>query len=171
MKPPIALDFLAAEPRLPPAGLALLAAALTGAALLGWQHVRLQAELDTLRAGLEARQSAPRALRGAPPETAADLKRAQEVLRRLDAQWNALFSAVESALGADVALLAIQPDLAAGRVTLNGEAKSLPAALDFAARLNRGAVLSEAMLGAHEVRVNDAHRPVRFTLGARWGQR
>lgn len=170
MKPEIALDFLARDPRVPVAGIALLGVALGLAALLGLQFAQLRAEIAAQNEALQAARPAPPRVRPAPPESAVDLKRAQGVLRRLAAPWNALFAEVEVAVGANVALLAIQPDVGNARVTLTGEAKNLREALAFAERLNGGKVLSEAILGGHEVRVQDPHRPVRFTIEARWPQ-
>jgi Tfp pilus assembly protein PilN len=174
MRRDIELDFLAVEPRVPRAGLALLAAGALCAALAGWRFAalqeetrRLEARIDSLRAGRHERVQA-RDGRSAAPEVAADLSRARTVARRLAAPWDELFAEVEAAVGPDVALLAIQPDLANARIALTGEARSIGHGLAFAARLNRGAALGEALLTAHEVRVQDPQRPVRFTLEARW---
>jgi Tfp pilus assembly protein PilN len=172
MKPAIVIDFLAPERELPRAGVVLLAVALAALALSAWQYAALRAEAGVLATRLEALRgaSAPRAPgpREGSPQAAAELVRAQAVLQRLAAPWNGLFAGIERAVGGEVALLAIQPDVARARVTLDCEARNLREALAFAERLNRGGVLAEAILGGHEVRAQDPHRPVRFTLQARW---
>jgi hypothetical protein len=171
VKRDLELDFLAVEPRVPRAGAALLVVGLLAAALAAGRFAALRAEARDLARRMEAR-TPPRALavaaQGAESGTAADLSRARAVLRRLAAPWDELFAEVEAAVGPDVALLGVQPDLASARVRITGEARTLAQGLAFAARLNRGPALGEAMFSTHEVRVQDPQRPVRFTLEARW---
>jgi len=170
---PIALE-LAGDGGRPLGGLALLAAALLVAAALGARFALLRGEIGELTGRLEALHAAGRSrsaaavLRVSSADVAADLKRAQLVLRELGAPWNQLFAEVERAVGADVALLDLQPERAAGRVTIAGEARNLEAALAFAERLGRGPALADAVLAAHELRVQDPQRPVRFIVNARW---
>lgn len=170
MKPGIELDFLSRERRAPRAGLALLGLGIALSAALGLQFSQLRAEIARLDTALSSSAAVVETRRPPAPEALADLKRAQGVLRRLAAPWNALFAEVEGAVGPNVALLGIQPDAAGARVTLNAEANSLREAVLFAERLNAGRVLSEAVLGGHAVRAQDPQRPVRFTVEARWLQ-
>ena len=171
---PIVLDILGGERRVPVAGVALLAAGVIAAAAFGWRFAVLRAEIADLGERIDAKRSsvpAPpsaTAVRVAGVDAAADLRRAQIVLRQLGMPWNDLFSEIERAVDANVGLLGLQPELAAGRVSITAEAKDLNAALAFAERLNGGKVLSDAFLTAHEVRTQDAQRPVRFTVSARW---
>lgn len=165
------IDF-APRGRAPTAGgAALLALALALAAGMLWHHRGLTLEAARLEAKLESQQL-PQARRGsgkAPaPEAAAELVRANHVLRQLATPWNELFAAVEGAVGEHVALLGIQPDPAGARVTLSGEARSIGEALWFAQRLAAGGTLADAFLTGHEFRRDGAQRPVRFTLSARW---
>jgi hypothetical protein len=170
---PIRLELLA-DPRAPLAGLALLAAGGVILLALVVQFVSLRGELADLGERMQALQTAGRArgagalVRTGSKDIAADLRKAQSVLRQLAAPWNELFTELERAVAPDVGLLGLQPELAAGRVTIAGEAKNLDAALAFAERVNRGKALSDAFLVSHEIRVQDAQRPVRFTLSARW---
>jgi hypothetical protein len=171
MKRDLELDFIAAPPRVPPAGAMLLAAGLLAAALAAGHFAalrneasRLEARLDALRADRAGRVPT----KGASPEFTADLTRARAVVGRLAAPWEEMFDEVEAAIGSDVALLAVQPDLANARLTLTGEARGLKQVVAFAARLNRGKAVGDALFTTHEVRVQDPQRPVRFTLEARW---
>jgi len=170
----IDLDVLGHERRLPPAGLGLLAVALVAVIFLGWRFALLRAESGELADRIEAEQASgragpvPGALRVATGDAAAEFKRAQGVLRNLAAPWNDLFNEIEAAIGSDIGLLGLQPELAAGRVAISGEARNFESAVRFAERLNAGGVLREAFLSAHEVRVQDAQRPVRFVVSARW---
>jgi Tfp pilus assembly protein PilN len=171
VKRDLELDFIAAPPRVPAAGALLLAAGLLAAALAGGRFAALRDEarhlesrLDAVRADRPGRVQA----RGASPEFAADLTRARAVVGRLAAPWEEMFDELEAAVGGDVALLAVQPDLANARLTLTGEARALKQVVAFAARLNRGRAVGDALFTTHEVRLQDPQRPVRFTLEARW---
>jgi hypothetical protein len=171
MKRDLELDFLAAPSRVPPAGAALLAAGLLAAALAGGHYSALREEARALAARL-ALQHGERPARvlatGGGAEFATDLKRARSVAGRLAAPWEEMFEELEAAVSGDVALLAVQPDLANARLTLTGEARGLKQVVAFAARLNRGKALGDALFTTHEVRVQEPLRPVRFTLEARW---
>jgi hypothetical protein len=171
MKRDIEIDFLAVQPRVPRAGAALLATGMLLAALAGWRFVSLQEEARRLEAGIEALRPGRvvrTRTRAADHDAAAALAQARAVHARLAAPWGELFAEVEAAIGPDVALLGIQPDLANARVAITGEARTMGHGLAFADRLNRGKALGETLLTAHEVRVQDPRRPVRFTLQARW---
>src|SRR5262249_36097798 len=146
-----------------------LAAGVLCALLAGWRFATLHAEIASLGEGIAARER-PReeVKRVSLAEADGDLRRAQAVLDRLSAPWNELFAAIERAVGPRVALLGVTPELANGRVTIQAEAKNLAEALDFAERLGRGKAVGDAFMSAHEVRAQDPHRPVRFTLVARW---
>jgi hypothetical protein len=165
---PIGIDFLA-EGRRPRLGVALLAAGALCAALAGWRFAALHTEIASLGDRITARERPREDLkRVSLAESDGDLRRAQAVLDRLSAPWNELFAEIERAVGPRVALLGVTPELANGRVTIQAEAKSLGEALDFAERLGRGQAVGDAFMSSHEVRTQDPHRPVRFTLVARW---
>lgn len=172
----LAIDFAPGRRTPPAAGLVLLAAAVAFAAGIGWHYRGLLLEIERIEARLDS-GDAPRSPRSAaraaagpvPAQLAPELARAQHVVRRLTVPWNELFSAVETALDENVALLSIQPDPAAARVSVIAEARNASEALWFARRLSTGGVLADAFLTGHELlRREGAHRPVRFTLSARW---
>jgi hypothetical protein len=171
---PIDLDVLAPQTRAPRAGLALLSLAVALAAALTWRFALVSADAAALEERVDAAYLGARATPGAlavraSGDFAADLKRAQGALGQLAAPWNGLFEDLERAVSrSEVGLLGVQPELAAGRVVLVAEAKSIADALAFTERLNEGKVLADAFLAAHEVRAQDPQRPVRFTVSARW---
>src|SRR5512145_1790787 len=118
------------DPGLRWAGLLLLAAALGGLGLAIVYYVDLNDRAATLEGRLEqvARSEGlpTLAVRTGRPESgdmAEQVSRANEVLHRLTLPWNALFRAVESAAGKDVALLAMEPDLEKQQVKISGEAR------------------------------------------------
>ena len=97
-----------------------------------------------------------------------EIRQANDILQQLALPWNALFQAVESASENEIALLAIQPDAAKRIVRIGGEAKNLQALLAYITRLEQSHVLNRVYLTSHEIRTQDAEKPVRFTLVADW---
>jgi hypothetical protein len=167
----LAIDFAPRRLRPPLGGAVLLAASLAVAAGLAWQYRGLQKEIERIEAQLESRQPSGARRAAAVPvsaEAGAERARVNEVVRRLSTPWNSLFAAIEAAVGDNVALLGIQPDPAAARITLTAEARDFGEALWFAQRLSAGGTLSEAFLTGHELRRDGSQRPVRFTISARW---
>lgn len=159
----------------------VLAAVGVAAALWAWAEVRdAQEERDRQTERLDdTRRLARRALpaierptapgREAPDrEMVAEVRAANEVLDRLALPWDALFADVERALGPDVALTLVQPDPKGRTVMIDGEARDLNALLTFLARLDAAPALAEAHLRQHEWRVTDPHRPLGFSVEARW---
>jgi hypothetical protein len=96
------------------------------------------------------------------------LAAARDTARRLALPWPGLFGAIESAASDDVALLAIEPDPRAGKVTLSGDSKDYLAALTYVLNLSRSAALSGVQLVRHEVKQNDPRHPVAFAVSAAW---
>jgi Tfp pilus assembly protein PilN len=159
----------------------VLAAVGVAVALWAWDAVtEAQDERDRQTERLDdTRRLARRALpaiervkapaREAPDrEMAAEVRAANEVLDRLALPWDALFADVERALGPDVALTLVQPDPKGRTVVIDGEARHLNALLTFLARLDGAPTLAEAHLRQHEWRVSDPHRPLAFSVEARW---
>jgi Tfp pilus assembly protein PilN len=117
-----------------------------------------------------ARRSLPSFAVEDAPSTgeAQEIKAANAVLDQLAAPWDKLFADIEAATIADVALLGVQPDPRGRLVNLEGEARDLKALLTFLARLEAAPALTDAHLTRHEIRANDANRPLVFTIRARW---
>ena len=174
----------------------LLLAAILFAIATGYQYSLLNVQLAGLNEQLQHRQHTQAVTNKAPPpsrqaQTAqhAQVKQANMVLEELSYPWPALFTLLESVSGPDVALLAIRPDAAKGRLRIAGEARHLAAALDYVRKLGASGAMHDVVLEEHEVvepaipklqdqsqqessppePVNSARpKPVHFTLSARW---
>lgn len=166
----LAIDFAPRRRRPPALGAALLVAAFVLATVLAWQYRELSKEIEAIEAQLESRRApvARGSTRPLPAEARTELARLSQVVRQLSTPWDALFSSIETSIGENVALLGIQPDAAAARVTISAEARNYGEALWFAQRLSAGDTLAEAFLTGHELRRDGSQRPVRFTISARW---
>lgn len=101
-------------------------------------------------------------------EVKQEIRRANAVLSEIDLPWGTLFDSVEYATGPEVALLSFQPDAAGRTMLMGGEAKSMPALLDFVSALEREPVLKDAYLLKYEVKQDDPQRPIIFSIMASW---
>ncbi|ARO86896.1 fimbrial assembly protein [Nitrosospira lacus] len=97
-----------------------------------------------------------------------EIRRANAVLSEIDLPWGALFDSVEYATSPEVALLSFQPDAAGRTMRMGGEAKSMPALLDFVSALEREPVLKDAYLLKYEIKQDDPQRPIIFSIMASW---
>lgn len=102
------------------------------------------------------------------PEVKREIRKANAVMSELDLPWGALFDSIEYASGHDVALLSIQPDPSSRKMRIGGEAKNIPAMLDFVGALEREPALKDAYLLKYEIKRDDPHRPVTFFISASW---
>lgn len=160
----IQLDFVSRGQRSPWAGAVLFAVALAVAGDAAWSYVHVKRNIvqaETLIARAQPRQPA----RAVPAE---EIAAARDTVQRLALPWPGLFGAIESAASADVALLAIEPDARAGRVTISGDSKDYLAALTYVLNLSRSQALSSVELVRHEVKQNDPRHPVAFAVTASW---
>jgi Tfp pilus assembly protein PilN len=160
----IELNFAGRERRSPWAGAVLLAVALAVAGDAAWSYAnarRTVVQAETLIARSHP-HAAPRAV---PPE---EIAVARDTVQRLALPWPRLFGAIESAASDDVALLAIEPDPRAGKVTLSGDSKDYLAVLAYVLNLSRSDALSSVELVRHEVKQNDPRHPVAFAVSAAW---
>lgn len=158
------LDFAARSRRSPWAGALLFAVALAVAGDAAWSYLharRTFAQAETLLARAHPRKAS----RAVPAEEVAV---ARDTVQRLTLPWPGLFGALESAASEDVALLAIEPDPRAGRVTISGDSKDYLAALTYVLNLSRSQALSGVELVRHEVKQNDPRHPVAFSVSAAW---
>lgn len=96
------------------------------------------------------------------------LNSANQLIRRLQTPWDALFREIELAQSKEIALLAVQPNAERRTVMLEGEAKNASAALDYIVALEAQPSLADVSLVSHEVRREDAEKPIRFSLTAEW---
>lgn len=152
----------------------LIAASLANGAIV-WQYTRLQDQ----RAGLQLRlhtaaqladvlPAAP--LPGESPDKSKQrAKQANAVLKELGLPWPALFAHLERTANPEIALLAIRPEAARGRLRISGEARHLADVLRYVRALGSAGAMSDVVLEQHEVAGSDAQKPVHFVLSARWG--
>lgn len=171
---PLHLDFHPRATALSRLGFALCAIALALIVYLLLSFVSLNAEQENLEAkwaGLQGkkRNQASRSLKSADfARLKAEFQRANEVVDRLAAPWDALFKAVESAGSEDVALLGIQPDPEKRLVKIDAEAKDFSAMLEYVKRLAREDVLDSVHIVSHQINQQDPQKPVRFVAIASW---
>jgi len=169
--PVMRLDFAPQGMRRNAAGIVLLSAGVLSfvAILLGYQQTRAEA------AGLELRAAALESSEGdseASDHASADvIANARDVIAELSTPWPQLLEELDAA-GNDgkqsVALLAIEPDVEHRKVRILAESRTLPAALAYTERLQRGSVLRFPLLVSHEVQTKDQYQPVRFEVAAEW---
>jgi hypothetical protein len=138
-----------------------VAAAIALDAGLAWHDARKA--IDANQAAL-ARLPAGTAQRASKEEVAV----ARDTVARLAMPWDGLFGALETAASDQVALLAVEPDPKAGKVTISGEGKDYLAALSYVLNLSRSDALSGVQLVRHEVKPEDPQRPVAFSISAIW---
>lgn len=118
----------------------------------------------------EQQQRRPASGRTPAPDAATlrDIEAANRVAARLTLPWEALFHEIEVSQTGDVALLAIEPNVARRSVQLDGEARNADATLEYIAALEAQPALANVSLLSHEIRQDDAEKPVRFSIQARW---
>ena len=168
---PLQLDFKQSARHWPWLGLLLLIVGAVGVAYVANQARALTAQIDLAEARLEVlakRGNLPRPAPADPQMVQLEIRQANDILQQLTLPWDALFQALESTSEKKIALLAIQPDAAKQIVRLSGEAKNFDALLGYIARLESSRVLNHVYLTSHEVRIQDAEKPVRFSLVANW---
>jgi len=165
------LDFLQSGRRPGWAAWTLLAVSLAYALDLGRSWYSLDAEITRKETQLAARTGESRrdVIRVSnQPVREGELVVARDTLRRLSIPWDALFGALEAAQTDRAWLLAIEPDVGQGTVTLSGEARDYLAALSYVANLEQQKVLSRVHLAKHETRQSDPQRPLAFVVSASW---
>lgn len=169
--PALQLDFKQSSRHWPWLGVLLL---IVGAAWLAYaaNEARvLTGQIDLAEARLEVLAKRGKVQPASPIDAQVlqqEVRQANDILQQLTLPWNALFQVLESTSEKQIALLAIQPDTGKHIVRLSGEAKDFDALLAYIARLEKSRVLNHVYLTSHEVRTQDAEKPVRFTLVANW---
>jgi hypothetical protein len=156
------------------AGVALLVAGVAGTALLGEQYRLLLDEQALIESGMRtvavaARKKVPAASNaGDARRVALEVSRARNLLLQMSMPWNEMFASVEAANSRNVALLSIESDIAKQRVKISAEARNLGAMLNYLRDMEGRPAFADVYLESHQVQLQDAQRPVRFVLGARW---
>lgn len=151
------LDFEQEPPARQRPGRVVLAVAVLAAALVLLQRAEIADRLEQTRAEVTRLQQA-QALRagnapgadGAPADSASM------------PQWEKMLTALEVAADDSVTLLTLQTEGHDLRIT--GEARNLPAALDYAQRLDGSQAFAGTHLAHSEVVRDHPRQPVRFVL-------
>jgi hypothetical protein len=169
--PLVSVDFVAQRPRLTLTGAALLVLGVGAAVATYAEYHFMQAR----RAGLEVKLEA--ALRRNLPPAGRDARSpgyeeaAGRMAQELGTPWTRLLAELEAASRdstGEVAVLSIEPDHGKRNVHITGETRDLPRALAYVQRLQASTLLRYPMLDSHEVKTDDAQRPVRFAMTAEW---
>jgi hypothetical protein len=101
-------------------------------------------------------------------EAKQQLQQASSVIEQLSFPWNKLFQAIEENSGEDMALLSIQPDLAARTVMLDAESRNWSGMVSYIKRLEEDRFFSNVHVVSHQTQQSDPQRPVRFKLSCTW---
>lgn len=163
------IDFLR-KPRPSTGGWLLLLAGIAAVAVLARVQLELSQEHAVQAARLASLQRGPGAqLAAADGADDPMVVAARQALERARLPWHALFSALESADGADVALLAVTPQPQRRQVKIHAEARHLAAMLAFQRQLALHPSLGQVVLVDHTVVTDAPEKPVRFHISAQWG--
>lgn len=169
--PLVSVDFVRRGSRLTLAGALLLLLGVSAAAA-AWLEYRV---IETRRAGLELKLQS--VVRRGQHQPALDMRaaglteEAGRVAAELGTPWTKLLTELEAAsheVAGQIAVLSIEPDHEKHSVHITGESRDLPLALAYVQRLQTSALLRYPMLDSHEVKTDDAQRPVRFAMTAEW---
>ncbi len=156
--------------------LALLMAAVLLVSVISGEYVKLESERTDLQSQMLNDVSTSDQLQYSRPLSPYDQKALREqavqanaVLSELGRPWPALFLLLEEVAQPEIALLAIRPDAANGRLRIAGEARGMADALNYVRKLGRSGQMKDVVLEEHEVLAADQQRAVRFALSGRWG--
>ena len=170
------LDYQRTSKPVPWLGLGILAGALAVLALMGGYYQTLNQRIafweskadhierlsrHRMHASLPLTEQATRA-------QILEVKQANQVVRQLTLPWNALFKAVETSGGENIALLSMEPDMQKGMVKISGEAKDLNALLTYVKQLSTRKVFGNVFLQNHKIQETDPQKPLHFSLLAYW---
>lgn len=169
----LTLDFR----RRPPAswaGVALLAAGMAGAALVGSQYRQLVDEEAYAETGVHKAVAAERRkiirsdAEGDPRTISLEVARARKLMLQLSMPWDEMFEAVEAVDSRQVGLLRIESDIEKRGVKIDAEARSVSAMLKYLRAMEAQSTFADVHLQSHQVQAQDPQHPVRFVLTATW---
>lgn len=166
-------------PRWTPLGLVVMMLLLLA---IGWQwqhrqvananYAQLQTALSAANIKLTPPPAPPRLTQKLKRPSALTMSAEQKALasatQQLGLAWFPLFSAIESAQRADIALLAFTPNAQTARFQLKGEAKHYQALLAYLSTLQSVNGLSEVHLQKHQVMESHPQLPVSFEIEGQW---
>lgn len=165
---PLWLDYQQAPPgrQWPGIALLILSVLLSGVLLALYLSINDALETTEQKISLLKRQAERKRLfEGIADSQAAVSASATQVVHST-ARWEELFGALEKASDDTVTLLGLEPG--AEEVSITGEAKDLPSALDYLKRLQSSAVFSGVRITEQELLKDRPYHPLRFTLATNW---
>lgn len=148
-------------------GWLLLLAGATSLALVVSFQMEATASLERVKTGLRDQQARHSEAR-VPAASEAELVAARRVVEALNRPWEALFSELEQADTADIALLSLRPDSTARELRISAEARDVAAMLNYHRWLGARPQLADVALVRHEQLGQGAQRALRFDLRAAW---
>lgn len=169
----IELDFVAQPGNSLKAVFLLVSGVGLLAAVLFWDQMVLQPQVDEREARLETvrkstEKARPTEASGADRQLSSDLSRALTVSAELNLPWERLFASLEESAGRDVSLLNLEPDAVKHTLALSAEARNFKAMLEFYRRLQAQTNLRDVNLHAHQTNEQDEERPIRFRITCSW---
>ena len=166
MRRPLELDFIVPRKRPRAAGLLVLAFSLLVAGALVFEQRETQQRLHKLDAAA-ALLSAPRPTLAIPRDKIdGEIKTAQATVRQLALPWAQLIDSLERAATQEVAVLHIQPDAQNRVLRVSAEARREGQMLEYLRRLEGTGSFAEVHLISHQVRSQEAGRPIHFAVQA-----
>jgi len=169
--PVVNVDFVARRSRVTLAGALLLLLGASAAAGSYAEYRLMQARRVGLELKLEAATRRNRHEPGLDARNAGFAEAAGRMAEQLGTPWTQLLAELETASrdsAGQIAVLSIEPDPVKHNVRITGESKDLPLALAYVQRLQASSLLRYPMLDSHDVKTDDAQRPVRFAMSAEW---
>jgi len=168
------LDFVNARRPVGAAGwLVLLLGICAIAAVVAWHRLHWQqlaaADADRLRA-LEMAIALHRTPVPKIPdaELAGEWQRAIAVAEDLNLPWDDLFATLEAEVERPVAILSLESDARKRAFVLECEARKLDDMLAYYRLLQQRKIFSGLTLHTHRINRQDAQRPIRFRVTAKW---
>lgn len=164
---PLQLDFIAPRSHVRWLGYALLITSLLVAADLLMRFRDAQVELTQLEAGnnmLNVDRRPPRPIPREQLDT--QIKQVQLIVRQLALPWATLIHALEEAAINDVAILQLQPDAQQRLLRITAEARHQKAMIEYLRQLTSAKALQNVHLLSHEVQLDQAQRPIQFSVQA-----
>jgi hypothetical protein len=174
---PVDLDFPPVRRAAGWLGWVLLAAGLAAVAQAVAEYRIARADLAereaiVARLGQELRRAPAKLVRGARETISAEeAKSALDIAAHLNADWGRMFAAVAAAQSDAATWVGLDGDAPRTTLRIVGEARTLPAALDFLTRLDDAEGIGDARLSSYEWTRSGAVEVVRFNASATWSGR
>lgn len=130
--------------------------------VIGRQAAMLE-NAETLQTQIDE-QNARQVQAPVAPEVDAVRKKIEAVNTRLTFPWDRLLRTLESSVGEDVALLAVEPDTVSHQVKIEAEARDWAAMIDYVGKLDGEGAFAKASLVSHQVDKSDPQMPIRFVV-------